>query len=557
MDDDNNILTIPRLSAKMIPTQIAEHPGDPAVTAVSRALPECAARSVCMNTTTVPVGPGIDQQNIPSTIRTGGEAYKFAETTRLLCAAAWLDGGFRNTVLKWYHEDNRHRATAPNFGVDMATVVRQCARARSALNSREAWLLIPVALALVALAAAPVPGLVLAYLVAFAMCLVYTSRARSVVTKHFMRGKFDPEALLSQNQQTSVSLREAEAGNCLVYSGFTPFVGSGENIGGWSFALDLRKSADGSGDLRARDLSQTVVVMNGPPGERISLADLYDRINRDIGDLHLDRVFIDDKLYINGRDIRDDKRFLDDPLACPRNCVTHEVMQQAMLEQTEQKLRHYRCIRVVDWNGEQVLSIFLRLSKLSHNLFVEASYFLLTPVGDRFRKIDSLDSRMTFRRAIETTLLAAVAAPFLTVWGPIALLQRVMEMLQVSSRRAHEEKLILDDPSFDYGAALSCRQWASPNLYRRYFQKLDKEMYFKVLEKNVLDSILTFLEENNVDVSELKQRQAMILNNGVIVSGGSMTTENLAVGEGAKVDNLKQKVTNIAARSVSAEKRAS
>jgi hypothetical protein len=557
MKNDNNLLTLQLDITIIEAAKIEEHPGGAAVFAVAQAHLECPARSECMNTVTVPVGAGADQQDLPSTISTGGETYKHAETTRLLCAAAWLDSGFRNTVLKWYYDDNRHRATAPNFGVDMATVVRHCARARSALNSRELWLLIPGVLALFALPTASVPGLVLVYLVAFAICFVYASRARSIATKYFMRGKFDPEGLLGKNQETSVSLREAESGNCLVYSGFTPFVGSGENIGGWSFALDLRKCADGSGTLPARDLSQTVVVMKGQPGERISLADLYDRIDRDISDLRLDRVFVDDKLYINGRDIRDDKRFLDHPLACPRNRVTPEVMKQSMLEQTEQKLRHYRCIRVVDWNGEQVLSIFLRFNRLSHNLFVEASYFLLTPVGDRFRKVDSLDSKMTFRRALETTLRAAIAAPFLTVWAPFALLQRVIEILQASARRGEEEKLILNDPSFDYGAALSCRQWASAQLYRRYFQKLDKEMYFKVLEKNVLDSILTFLEENNVDVSELKQRQAMILNNGVIVSGGSMTTENLAVGEGAKVDNLKQKVTNITARSVMAGKQAS
>ena len=57
-------------------------------------------------------------------------------------------------------------------------------------------------------------------------------------------------------------------------------------------------------------------------------------------------------------------------------------------------------------------------------------------------------------------------------------------------------------------------------------------MYLKVLEKNILDSILTFLEENDVDVSELKQRQTMILNQGVILSGGSMTTESLSVRRG-------------------------
>lgn len=511
-----------------------------------------------MSTASVSIGSGDSQQTLPSAANsTGGDAYKYAETTRLLCAAAWLDGGFRDMVLKQYHEDNRHRATAPNFGVDMTTVVLHCERARAALNSREGWLLIPAVLAVLALVAGSLVALLLVYLVAFVICFIYRSRAHSIATKYFMRGKFNPDALIDKNQATSASLGEAESGNALVYSGFTPFVGSGENIGGWSFALDLRKRADGSDEARARDVSQTGVLPNGRPDERISLADLYDRVDQDLRDLHLDRVLIDDKLYVNGRDIRDDKRFLDDPLACPLNRVTPVVMKRAMLEQTEQKLRHYRCIRVIDWNGEQVLSIFLRFSKLSHNLFVEASYFLLTPVGDRFRKIDSLNPELTFRRVFGTVLIAGVTAPFLTIMAPFALLHRVMESIQESSKRKQEEKQILDDPSFDYGATLSCRQRTSPHEYRRYFQKLDKEMYLKVLEKNILDSILTFLEENNVDVSELKQRQAMILNNGVIVSGGSMTTENIAVGEGAKIDNLKQKVTNIAGRTAMAGKQSS
>jgi hypothetical protein len=44
-----------------------------------------------------------------------------------------------------------------------------------------------------------------------------------------------------------------------------------------------------------------------------------------------------------------------------------------------------------------------------------------------------------------------------------------------------------------------------------------------------------------VDVSELKQRQTTILNHGVILSGGNMTTQNLSVGVGAKVENVAQK----------------
>lgn len=478
--------------------------------------------------------PVVSQSSARPASAPGGEHYKQAETTRLLCASAYLDRGFREHVLKWFHEDSRHRATAPSFGVDMATVVGHCERARRELNSRDWWMLIPAALVIVGLFTQSIGAYVIAALAAFVFCFYYLSRARSIATAHFRRGRFNPDALLEKDPASRTALREAESGNVLVYSGFTPFVGSGENIGGWSFALDLHKRADGT---RAPL----------PDDDPIRLADLYERIGHDLGALQLDRLLVDDKLYINGRDVRDDLRFIATPLSCPHNRVSDDVVLDAMLEQREQKLRHYRCIRVVDWSGEQVLSIFLRFSRLSHNLFVEASYFLLTPVGERFRKIDSLSPEMNLERIFGTAVLAALSAPFLTVLSPVILLQRGLEHRQKSTKRRQEEKRILEDPSFDYGAAQSLRQWASPNQYRRYFQKLDKEMYLKVLEKTILGSVLRFLEEHGVDISELEQRQAMILNNGVIVSGGVMSTENLAVGEGAKIGNLKQKAASMAA----------
>jgi hypothetical protein len=73
----------------------------------------------------------------------------------------------------------------------------------------------------------------------------------------------------------------------------------------------------------------------------------------------------------------------------------------------------------------------------------------------------------------------------------------------------------------------------SPN-YRRYFQRLDREMYVKTLEQRLLDAIIQFLDEHNVDVSDLVERQTTILNNGVMLSGGTIQAESLAVGTGAR-----------------------
>lgn len=483
-----------------------------------------------------------------------GELYKHSETTRLLCAAAYLDRKFRKLVVE-NCLDNRHHALGACFGVDTPTVVRHCRRAKQIFGKRTLFLFLPSLIAWMALPALGTPSdqaaamglLIIVYLISFGICVYFESRARAIVTRNFMRGKFDPEAALPANDISVDSIRAAEAGNTVIYSGFSPFVGSGENIGAWSFALDLRKRATpaavNSGNGRDSSPELTSIEL-----ENISLETLYARIERDISVIGLDRVTVHDKLYVNGRDIRDDTRFLSHPLDRPRYRVDDQVVTDAMFKQQEKQLRHYRCIRVVDWSGELVLSIFLRFSKLGHNLFAEASYFLLTPIAERFRAVDSMSPHFRFRRFVGLVLVTAIKTPFLTLLAPYALVWRIYEGFHRWSARRQEDELIRENPTFDYGAAFSIRQWASSNAYRRYFQRLDKEMYLKVLEKNILDSILTFLEEHDVDVSELKQRQTMILNQGVILSGGSMTTENLSVGVGAKVENAAQKVTQFAAK---------
>lgn len=87
---------------------------------------------------------------------------------------------------------------------------------------------------------------------------------------------------------------------------------------------------------------------------------------------------------------------------------------------------------------------------------------------------------------------------------------------------------------FDYGSVTSVRQSGMSTNYRRYFQKLDREMYVKLVQQRILDLITEFLDKRNIDTSDLKERTTSIMNNGVIVSGGSIQTESMAVGVGAR-----------------------
>jgi hypothetical protein len=470
---------------------------------------------------------------ISNPVPNAGETYKQSEGTRLLCASAYLDRGFRKEVIKTYVNEE-YKAIAPSFGIDQVTVIQHCLNAHKKLDGREIWLLVAAILAFITGVVGIFPLTFIACLAAAVYVFMDKRKVNAIVRKNFLRGKFNPDATPLNVDARVQHIRDSENGNVLIYSGFTPFAGSGLNLNGWSFALDLRKTCDPNG--------QPVRSESG--SDRITVPELYERVDQDIRALDLNRVTVEDKLYVNGRDIRDDKRFLSNPLSRPKNRVDAQVVSNAMAEPSHQ-LRHYRCIRVVDWSGELVLSIFFRLSKLSHNLFVEASYFLLTPIAEKYRKADSLGQSSTLKQTVGDVIFAIVATPFLLLFSPFVVFGKMQEGLQEGTQRKKEKTEILENPSFDYGASRSIRQWTSSDHYRRYFQKLDKDMYAKVLEKTILDSIITILEERNIDVSELKQRQTTILNNGVMVSGGNITTDNLAVGQGAKIG---QKISQVAAK---------
>ena len=91
-----------------------------------------------------------------------------------------------------------------------------------------------------------------------------------------------------------------------------------------------------------------------------------------------------------------------------------------------------------------------------------------------------------------------------------------------------------NDKEFDYGAVSSLRTWVSTARYGLYFQKLDHQMIIKVVEKQIIEGITLFLEEHNIDTSDIREQQEVILNEGVLLQGGSLRAGVVAVGSGAK-----------------------
>jgi hypothetical protein len=453
------------------------------------------------------------------------------EATRHLCVAAHSDRSFRDFVIEQLI-DEKYKAFAQSVGVDLPTVVKHCLGARRLASKRElllSLLALPFLIsALIILGSSRLSrgcglALVLSLLGGFIIIFWDDWNTRKRILSRFMRDNFDPDSndlfLDGEDSRRVAELEQWQKQNVVVYSGFQPFVGSGDEIGGWSFALNLRKGKDDLGSLLAPD--------------PISIPEMYAYIDKAVLDLNLEKLVTEDKLYVNGRDIRNDKRFLSSPLSRPFSCVTQGVIERTY-GKSLQNARHYKCIRIIDWSGDSILSVFLGITCVSDNISITARYFFLPPIAEKYRVADSWNRNPKWSDWARSCLTALISSPFALAAAPFYSLSNLSGAMRKRKARKKLEKEILENPMFDYGASMSVRQFASAPIFQRYFQKLDREMYYGILEHQLLDKVIEFLDKHNIDTSDLRERKTTILNNGVFMSGGSIQAQSMAVGKEAK-----------------------
>ena len=418
--------------------------------------------------------------------------------------------------------DQKHRAIVVSDGVDMGLVLTHCLDARRRARIRHLLLWGVIAFSLIVAAILGPEDAIMA-------AIVYVSLAWAILfwsmwTEHqlvvkLLKSNFNPNCVDYQPdaeaQEAIESVNAAQQNRAVVYSGFTPFVGAGVALGGWSFAADTQKACQDLGPQRALPFHAR---------------ELYAAIDECLNGIDWRSAAVEDRIFVHGSDVTGDSRLLPDPTERPR-AIADPSLIDSYVDAASNSVRHYKHFRLVAWDGELILSLFIRVTKPGRDLFVEANYFLLTPVRESFRKLDKINPHRIWKR-VATTAFEALA---LTAVWPLSALQ-LLETVGKWRERREIRARIREDATFDRGAVSSIREMYASNEYHRYFQKLDKEMYYKVLDKHVLDAIVEFLNERNIDTSDLRQRQQYIMNAGVIVSGGGSVINQgaMSVGEGSR-----------------------
>ncbi len=477
---------------------------------------------------------------------------KFNDVTRLLCASVILLGAtFRNKLTE--HFEQKYVATAPEIGLDMRLLMQVVAliedweEERSRIRRRFGWIFLALAIILVIVFAVSRSS-ALTLIVLFAVGAVIQWRQSAAqeqydpetLLDHFKRRNYDPDKI--QEVFGHIPLKpDIESGmpkssqNVVVYSGFLPFIGAGINLDHWSFATNVTYGKEDP--------------LSGQTLDPISfeVAELYQFVQERLNGLQFAGLHFQDMIYVNGLDIRDNDSILPNHYNRPVQELNSESLQ-AYLANNDPLIRYYKWIRVHYASDSLILSVFLRFSLRGNNLFTEHSRFLLTPPADAYRELDNRrqkdDEKGWLRRIIDAILKIigyVVMAPFSLIGGVFLPLEYIGMWLGAWMEGRRKRKLdeamcdeIDENPRYDWGISTSVRDMVSSQRYQHYFQVLDKEMYNKVIERTILDAIVDFLADHRISTTDLKERRTSILNTGIIVQGGNVEAQALAVGEGAR-----------------------
>lgn len=441
------------------------------------------------------------------------------DVTRLALASAVLLGSFyRMRVINRLRQP--YVASVPEPGLDAGLLYRVCCR----LEQRETRFQLAQAGGAVGVFLVAAAGMQpVAAMILLAMGLLQVAKKvqeRFALQPLFTRDRFDLNDIEQRYPGNPPPTLPPPGQNVVTYSGFNPFDYSGIPAGGWSFALDASRARK---DLGA----------GGQP-KPFEMTDLYEAVDDAVASLRLSALHSRDMLFVNGADLPQSGPLHKDTYARPR-AVVEDADIAELMNSGDQRVRGYKWISSTDWGGHLVVSYFLRCTRQGNNLFVEASRFVLPPVGALHRLIDRMPRASFLSHLAWFVFTVAISLPAIAVGllaGLAKLMTGIVRALDIEDSALRRQ--IRRNPRYNWGAPAGLRRTMAGKEYDSYFQSMDQQMYEKALERQILDAIVDFLAAHDIDVSDIRERQTTILNHGIMIQSGNVRAGALAVGSGAR-----------------------
>ncbi|HYV32014.1 MAG TPA: hypothetical protein VEO53_13035, partial [Candidatus Binatia bacterium] len=357
-----------------------------------------------------PNGKGTQDDGASHTFNLGGmtgdseRVWRFArqdgdrEATRYLSAAAQFDVSYAEAVVRRVVNE-QFRALAPSYGADVAAVTRWAVDSVRRRARRDIYLAIIFITGLVLawlFRAQPLISTILiagTFLVAWAVVsLEQWIRIHQIIVKKMSPEAFDPsDAPESTHQwirERIDSIPERRRGNLVVFRGERAFVGSGRRLSKEHVVIDVSHGRKVKGGK----------TQQPKPFTNIDIHRALISAMRKIG---FADVWVEERLFVNGRHIKGSKDFLPHgETSPPAASVSLELMREAALHPTPDA-RVYVCVEMPGWQGQLVVTLFVRAVHAGGLLYLEWEYY------EDYSKLDFRDCAARFSQARRRTLISS------------------------------------------------------------------------------------------------------------------------------------------------------
>ncbi len=433
-------------------------------------------------------------------------------TTKLLMSAVHLyPDDFKEDLRE--RLEHPYKSPAPEFGVDLAKIQKELRKAEVNYYRKSTFIFIVTLLVFFVVIQNPedgwgilIPALVLTSIAEFLYKRSAKKKTRNIMAKE---DASTDEELDNNNEHR----------NIMISGGYSPFVGAGFDLDSWSFTVDINEPDD-----------------KQKPVGGVSAIDLHEHIKKNLESLKLDGLKITDELYISGKDVNLVAHLL------PNNRWSKPVEnidQQYVLSKinsNDKRERHYRVVRIPMWEGQLILSMHYRFFVVKNSLFSEVRFFLLPPLKKKYLAIDDVPPKPTNREFGESVVQSIFSGTFSWVVVVYKFFGFVLGGFMEENTKKKELRIEVESNRlYNYGWEKSLREkWSSPS-YESYFQQIDQDVSLKLLTNEFLASLRNFLSERNISTEQFTQTTTKIVNEGVMISGGEVKAESLAVGKGANI----------------------
>ncbi|MQY04432.1 hypothetical protein [Actinomadura macrotermitis] len=357
----------------------------------------------------------------------------------------------------------------------------------------------------------------------------------------------------------------AQRGNVTLYSGENPFLGAGDVLApwsrSWSVVLELDRAATGplGGEGKTAPVDPAVMhdriraALHGmrdqwppptpggpapdevrplPPNERIAGLVTGPHIVASGLCAQLPRAF----------DPAGGGTFHGHPLIDGRFGVPYAVATpagiDALVRHSQSGIRCYQRVTVGAWgqavtgrDGRPVapaedqaiaVSCFVHLAVEGRMLYGQFVATALPPIRRQFRVVDALPDWSTPELLLRSLLAGwrRIPAGALLAWPRVVKTcwQILRGTIAAGSGGDPAKRMV-----HDYGARISVRELAAEPGFTTFLQTLDTDKYIRLIERRVNEALLDHLSgECGIDVSAYRAQAATVLNEGVIMTGGTV-----------------------------------